>query len=152
MADEKDQPKDQPKEEAVYEKSTAQVDAERRAPALQGEDKEGSGGVVEHLTAVQPLYGVEEDGGYIGVNPEYRNAADVRQEPLTSDEDWQKNTLFVEPADDAGEPVKNYVPEHRPGGPSVEVAFSNGSASNAEAAPTRPKTASAPANKPAPGK
>lgn len=148
MADEKDN-KDEPREKAVYTKSTAQLDAEARSAALQGEDKDEDR-VVEHRAGVNPSYGLEEDGGYIGVNPEYRNAADVRGEPLTSDEDWQRKNLATPPAEDAGEPTLPYVPGQ--GGfftPGVDAPLQPGQPASE---PTKATTKStAPASRSVPG-
>ena len=102
--------------EAVYEPSTAQVDAERRAEG--GEFNEAK--VADHLVSVNPSYGVEEGFGFIGTDQIYQNGADDRQLPHHDDDDWQRK-LMVEPADDAGKVMLPSVPGTRPGGPSVEV-------------------------------
>lgn len=104
MADENEN--DNPKVE--YTKSTAQLDAERRAETQATEDPEVQ--VVEHFTAVQPTYGVEEDGAYLGTDPIYRNAADDRQEAMSSDDDWQRQLVTAD-LSDAGEKTLPFVPE-----------------------------------------
>ena len=93
-----------------YTKSTAQLDAERRAKELE-ETEPGKLTVAERLVSVQPTYGVETDEGYLGTDPIYQNAADERQAPVQSDEDWQRG-LTTADLSDAGKENLPYVPEH----------------------------------------
>lgn len=118
-----------------YEPSTAQLDAERRA----NEDSDG-GGVAPHLASVNPSYGVVESG-FIGVNPEYRNAADQRQMPYNPEDGWTES-LQVEPAEDAGQPSLPFVAEHRAGGPAVEAGDEVVLTSTSAEAPTKRTTPS----------
>lgn len=132
MADEKDEKRD----EVAYEPSTAQRDAEARAES--GELEEGA--VLDRFVTVNPTYGVEEDGGYIGASPEYRNAADERQKPFNPEDGWTEK-LRTAPAEDAGKETLPTVEGLRPGGPSIEsgdqvVRTATGTAAPADSATT----------------
>lgn len=98
-------------EKVVFEKSTAQLDAERRVAAAEESNPEKPP-VVDHFMSVQPTYGVETDEGYLGTDPIYQNAADERQEPMPTDEDWQRQIDTGVDLSDAGKENLPYVPEH----------------------------------------
>lgn len=143
---------DQDKKDAVnptegYEaKSTAQLDAERRVKK-QSDETPLRERVVEHFAGVNPTYGVQEDGGYIGVSPEYRNAADKRQEPFNPKDGWTEQ-LATAPADDAGEKTVPFVEEHLGTG-SPKVAESGPVTSTSTVAPEA-TTATTKSSAPAP--
>lgn len=103
-----DNENDKPKVE--YAKSTAQLDAERRAEALEAE-QDGELQVVDHFRSVQPTYGVPTEDGYLGTDPVYQNAADERQAPLEAEDDWQAK-LATADLSDAGKENLPYVEGH----------------------------------------
>lgn len=63
--------------EVTYTRPTSQVDLERRL--------ENDNAAPRILQGVNPTH-VNEDNGYVGVSPEYQNAANETDEPLSSEE------------------------------------------------------------------
>lgn len=121
---------------AEYAKSTAQLDAERRAEALEAEGKVQ---VVDHFRSVQPTYGVATEDGYLGTDPVYQNAADERQAPLEAEGDWQAK-LATADLSDAGKENLPYVEGHLGTGAPKVVESGPVTSTSTVAEPVRSET------------